>query len=481
MTVSAVLPLSISKEIRALAFPWLACLACIVAPAFADAPRFLGALSVPAYFLGAAALGALSMGHQYTDRTLSLLLSLPARRERLFAVKLGVLAAMLLTLWAVAYTLVFGDARMPQADKTIVSLVPVLCGLFLAPWLTMVCRNPLGGAVFTLTIPGILVVAGELLGVAQYGYGSVMEAFRMAFVWFGTLGLCVVGAVASWKMFVRLEAIDGRGQDVSLPRWLPSRSTTSPASIRRHPAWLLVKKEMRLQQLSFALAPLYALSYLCAAWLPLVISDSLYWTALTSSAILHAALLSLVIGSTASAAERQSGTLEWQILMPIAASKQFAVKAGVAVSLAIVLGLCLPTGLFHLTRLVRSHGPAWPFGTALGPIAVITLLTSGSLYVSSLCRSGLWALVMSVPAALGAWIFLNVTMDLFGISWLAPTRIPTVLTLLLITGVIAILLRFAFTNHRSADRPAGRVWKQIILLAAFVTAAVMTVAIVQAA
>ena len=56
-----------------------------------------------------------------------------------------------------------------------------------------------------------------------------MEAFRLTFVWFGTLGLCTVGAVMSWRMFMRLEAIDGPGQDVRLPQWLRKPAgTTAP-------------------------------------------------------------------------------------------------------------------------------------------------------------------------------------------------------------------------------------------------------------
>ena len=92
--------------------------------------------------------------------------------------------------------------------------------LFLAPWLTMVCRSAIAGTVFALTIPGVLLVAGELFGVAKYGHGPGMEAFRMAFAWSGTLGVCAIGAVMSWWLFMRLEAIEGPGQDVQLPQWL---------------------------------------------------------------------------------------------------------------------------------------------------------------------------------------------------------------------------------------------------------------------
>ena len=144
------------KEARALMVPWFACVLCMVVPRVLDDPRMLGSLSVAAYFIGAAALGALSVGHEYTGRTLGLLLSLPARRQRLLGIKLGVLATVLLTLWAVAYTVVFGDTLLPQESKQAASVLPMICGLFLAPWLTMVCRSAVGGAVFTLALPGTL-------------------------------------------------------------------------------------------------------------------------------------------------------------------------------------------------------------------------------------------------------------------------------------------------------------------------------------
>ena len=126
----------------------------------------------------------------------------------------------------------------------------------------------------------------------------------------------------------------------------------------------------------------------------------------------------------------------------------------------------------------------------------VMLLASGSLYVSSLCRSGLWALLMSMPAVVGSALFLQLSFDwLARPSYAAVRRLigeplprfrgfyvypPRALSLLLIVGVIAIALRFAFINHRSADRPAQRVWMQVILMATFVAAAVIAGAAWQA-
>ena len=375
----------------------------------------------------------------------------------------------------------FGDPVLPQTAKETASFVPVLCSLFLAPLLTMACRNPIAGTVFTLAVPGVLLVLGEWLGVAKYGHGSVMDAFRLGFVSFGTLGLCAIGAVTGWWMFIRLEAIEGPGQDVRLPQWLRFggiASSAAPQLTRHNPAWLLVKKELRLQQLSFVVTALYVLGWLVLIWLANVF-DRKYGDLFTPLSLLHAGLLPMLIGSSASAGERQIGTLEWQVLLPMTAAKQWAVKAGVVFGLTIVLALGLPAVLIYFGgRILGGATPSLVGSESF--IALALLLASGSLYVSSLCSSALWALVMSFPATLGPWIFLNVMMDWARIGWFTmATRVPTALTLLLVSGFIAMLLLFAFTNHRTADRDPRRVWKQVVLMAAFITAGVVMAAAAQ--
>lgn len=481
MSVAALLP-SVSKEVRALAVPWMVSVACMVALAVANEPRIFGPLALFAYLVGTVALGALSIGHEYTGRTLGLLLTLPVRRGRLLATKFSVLLGMLLTLRLVAETFVFGDMPAPADARQMTSLIPVVCALFLAPWLTMVCRSAIAGAVFALTIPGLLMVIGELLGVALYGHGSVMEAFWKTFMWYGTLGPCAIGALLTWRMFTRLEAIEGLGQDVRLPQWLTARSAAGTAArqfTRRNPVWLLVKKELRLQQLPLALAALYIVESLCVVWVATSF-DAKYGYLFSSLMILHAGLLPLLIGSSASARERQMDTLQSQLLLPMAASAQWAVKVGVVFGLTLCLGLLLPASLVVVARLT-SAGAA-PL-MQLEPVIVATLLLAGgSLYLSSLCRSGLWALIISMPALVASALFVQLVSRPLGTAAYLAVRQSTASatpqyasmdllpsSYLVAAGFIAIALRFAFINHRSADRPAKRVLLQVIVMGVFVT------------
>ncbi len=478
----------ITKEIRALSLAFLTCLVAMVAAGVFS--RLRGFL-IPTYFLGAAALGALSIGHEYSHRTLALLLSQPARRQRVLLVKLGVLAAMLVAIGAVAWAVMRGDSHFPESQRLAIGLLPLLCGLSVAPWLTMACRSPIAGTVFTIALPGVMLTVSDLVYVAIYGPGPAAD-FEMAVLWRGTLGLCAIGAVMSWRMFMRLEAIDGGGPDVHLPQWLRWGATPSigaPALTKRPRVWLLVKKELRLQQMAFAVAGLYLLG-----WLTLVslrarvpaVDDvfsglTFFYGALIS---FYGALISMLIGSLASAEERQLGTLEWQLLLPVAIWKQWAVKAGTAVGLALLLALGVPA-------LLASINPALDLERFLQPqlAAGVALLTVGSLYVSSLSTSGLRALLVSLPALIGAALFLQFLAEypgsavFRGLRGTVPVppiqvslRVVTVLEPILTGGLLALMLRFALTNHRSADRTADRVLKQLLWMAGCLTVGVIGVA-----
>lgn len=490
MTRPALLTCSLKKELRALAVPWLACLATIAAAAVLGG-RWRGLVQT-VYVLSAAALGALSIGHEYSHRTITLLLSQPVRRQRLLIEKLSVLGVLLLTLFAAAILLLFYATGLRSggghsSERAALLLLPVLCGFLLAPWLTMLCRSAVAGAVFSLAIPGLLLTLGEVLGVLKYGRASVAEDFRMAIVWGGTLSLCAVGGVMGWRTFMRLEAIEGSGPDVQLPRWLRRSGTVSaaPGLTKRDAVWLLVEKELRLQQLPLALSALYLVAWAAVASLRYLAPE--LREVFNFISFFYCGLLSMLIGSLACAEERQMGTLEWQSLLPMATSKQWAVKVGVVLSLALVLALGLPMLLADVEQLLPPGLRLEPLGPLM--LAVI-VLTTGGLYVSSLCGSGLWALLMSLPAMLAVIVFVRVVTEPLGAaafttvlhlsrveSWrlvatLAVQRSTTIAVGVLLTaGLLAVVLRFALANQRSADRAPVRVLKQVIGIAACLTIA----------
>jgi len=427
----------VAKEIRALLPAWLATLAAIGAAAL-SAPSG-HTLGLVAYGFGSTALGAQTVGHEYTHRTLSLLLTQPVSRRRLLLVKLGVLTAMLLTLAGVARVMLLGSDELGWVYASL------LCSLVGAPLLTMLCRNPLAGIVLTGALPV---------------WASVLrDAVSAPVLWGVTLVISIPAAAASWHLFMRLEAVDGRGSELELPRvFRRTRATASPGGVLpRDPLRQLVKKELHLQQLTFAVAAVWAVLWGMMSALPRFVPGYVTFP-IAAVSILFGALLAVLIGSLASAEERHIGTLEWQLLLPIAAWKQWAVKVGTALGIAGLLSFVFPVLL--ATGEVRF---------SVGHAAAIVFLTVGSLYVSSLCRSGVRALIVSAPimlivALLSLWVATFLSGNPRGLL-MAPTA-----------GVVACMLWFAYENHRSARQSAARVSWQVLWMAGAVAIGVAVVA-----
>lgn len=485
MTRALPIPFALTKEIRALWPTWLACMAALVAVRMLQDPK-LYAVGLLACGFGSVALGALSIGHEYTHRTLALLLTQPARRQRLLLIKLAVLAPMLLTIAALAWVAVLNPLQELEGGRPwganwsgpTVIIVPVICAFFVAPLLTMLCRSPLAGMVFTAVVPGLIGLVGELLAIARYGLDPssvpVVHSFRLAVFWWGMACVCAAAAVSNWLLFERLEAIDGRDPELELPRSWTDRRTTSVANApaRRHPIWLLMKKELRLQQMAFVVGGLYLLGWATLSLLRHLIPG--IRAPLGATAILYGGLLALLIGSLASAEERHVGTIEWQLLLPMATWRQWVVKAGMALALAMTLGIGWPDLLAYLHPSADDfHLNAWSAG-------VVIALTVGSLYVSSLCTSGVKAVLLSLPGSallVGLLAFLTSVSQAQAVvpARQAAEQLTIWLSLGLALGFLVMLLWFAMRNHRSGERGVSRIWRQAIWIAGYLLMGVSVV------
>ena len=421
----------VAKEVRALLPAWIACVFAMGA-AVLSGPRSHD-LGVIAYGFGSVALGAQSIGHEYTHRTLTLLLSQPASRRRLLLMKLGVLTAMLLTLAAVAWLILL----RPEEPSWV--FASILNGLILAPLLTMVCRSPLGGVVFSGAAPFWMSVLGRFVNAGV--------------LWGITLGAAAAAAIASWRLFMRLEAIDGRGPEMRLPqtlrRWTTATIAASADHARtRHPVWLLVKKELHLQQMTFTVAGVSVLFWITESAFTRIVPGFVGFP-LPVVSILYGALLAVLIGSLASAEERQIGTLEWQLLLPMATWKQWAVKVGTTLGLAGLLSF----GLALVLAAGRVGVNGWHAGAIL-------ILTTCSLYVSSLCRSAVRALMVSGSVMLPVSLLLLRAASVYENPPRALVAVP-------LAAVVALMLWFALENHRSAGQSAGRVSRQVMWITAW--------------
>jgi hypothetical protein len=441
MTVASARPIVI-KELRALLPAWLAALSTIAVTTVLW-PRD-HTIGLVVYGFGSVALGSLSIGHEYSSGTLAMLLSQPVSRGRLVVVKLVALTVMALTLSGVA------AAVLVRPDELVWIYASLLCAICLAPLLTMVCRHVLAGIVFAGAAP---VWVSALSGVVSPGI-----------LWTVMLAVCVPAAVASWRLLMHLEAIDGRGSDLELPRLFRSAASTArSASVPavRHPLWQLVKKELHLQQMTFAVAAVWLVIWsIMFALAPVVRMFGAFPVGMVS--LLYGALLALLIGSLASAEERQLGTLEWQMLQPLAAWQQWAVKVGTVMVLSAVLSFALPVVL-----------AAGQIGFSAAYAALILALTIGSLYVSSLCRNSIRALTTAGPIMLGLLALWTYAAGIYSIRYHGPHLVA--LTVAPLTAIVTLMLWFSLENHRSSRSGMADAIRQVLWMLIGVAACIVIV------
>lgn len=464
MTLTAILPAQAAKEVRALAPVWALAVAGIAASGLWPGGVPQGALI---YIFGALALGAASIGQEYSHRTLGMLLAQPVDRRRLYWTKFAVLVPMTVAL-ALVFTWLSGDIVLMRrvlvndvaqaraefaAVRVATALLPIVAGLLIAPWLTMVCRSTVAGVVFGFTVPvAILGAAFELMP------GAGAFALTVAMIAIVVTGACA--AVLGWSRFQRLEAVEN-GQAVQLPRW-----RRAAHAVPRHPVWMLVFKELHLQQLSFATVA--ASMVVSAVFLRTVSNPRAVFDVLT---LIYVLLLTILIGALASAEERQLGTLDGQLLLPMAAWRQWLVKLTVVFGLALASAAAVP---LLSGRLGEDLLDGW---IPLATTAVV--LTAGSLYVSSLCRNAMTAVVTSlVVLPLASAAFLEIVASAITLaSRLRAQRLPAafipyrrfeelVLAAFIVTLVV-LLTRLAYLNHRTSEWSGHRVLLQILLLVLF--------------
>jgi hypothetical protein len=308
----------------------------------------------------------------------------------------------------------------------------------------------------------------------------------------------VAGPFLAYRAFQRLQAVEPRGVALGIP-WRHRRGTATAAArpTAGHPLPRLMEKEIRLQAPAFLVTGVYLL--ICGtdialrkAWPP-GDAGSVQLSVTAIATYIHGMLVSLLIGALACAEERHAGTLAWHLVLPMPAWRQWAVKAGSALGLALLLAVGLPV----LVAVVDAW--ANPAQRALNlqdlrPLAagfhVLALVTIG-LYISSVAATTLRAVLWAVPVAFVIEILLTGTLDDAQMraefsSWFAPFETegrawfsPAGVAWLVFWGGLMLLpwlvpLACAFQNFRRLDQKASRVLAHLgVTAGAFLTVAVV--------
>ena len=472
----AVLLRQLAKEYRALLPAWAALTVVFLLSPLSD--RHLAVLASPAYVVAATAIGALAFGHEYTTGVLPLLLVQPCRRARVLLLKLTATASLVL---GGAWWLRVSEPALHPIVQSYASAAALL-SIAVAPWITMATRNVIAGVVFTLAIPGLLLVGGDLIASARFGaaadHALQHDAFRIGVLQWGSLVSAAAGLALTWRTFARLEVVDVRDGSTISPARASLRHHTAIRAVRPR-GWVLFRKELHLQHLTLTIAGLYAVGRIAVA---VIAEPDVELTSITlMMTTIYGIAIAALAGAMAGAEERHLRTHEWHLLLPMPVWQQWAVKVAVAVGLALTLGLLVPWLLWMaLPEVARQP-------VHVGNVALVTASAVGSLYLSTVSSNGLTALLAAIPSPVVTMIFLRAVAEpagrlafrLFhgaGALHRPPdavvrlARSPWV-DLAVIALVEVLILWLALTNYRLADRS----WRRVALHGAVTAAAVVVI------
>lgn len=468
------LPPQIVKEARALLPLWAGTMVALAA-AFLWRERSYSDLGMIGYVFGVVSLGAHAIGHEYHHRTLPMLLAQPVARSRVFAAKFLVLAVMLATI-AVAAAAVFAADRFRGNDASRFVVLPMLAALFTTPLFTIICRNTLAGAVLGTSGPMTVWVITMVMAWWLFGIASDVVTSWFVEHWV-TLAIvaCPLFGAWTWRAFNRIEAIEGMPATLTLPRW-----AGAPIGTRRYSPWrALLAKELHLQQMTILITLFYGVIWIAGVALRQHASPALLLP-LEAVLLLYCLGLAIVIGALASAEERQQGTLETQLLQPFGSLKQWLAKCTVSLGLALLLGVGLPTLLIGFVT-PPDGSPSMLAALRVNLVLLVLLLTAASLYISSLVSSGVKAMAWSLPAGIGAAMFIQTAQGAivevstklgsplpadYAEASIAGARVLTVL-------IVPVLLWFGYVNHTAAEHPVRRTLIQGGVLAALIVTGVI--------
>jgi hypothetical protein len=294
---------------------------------------------------------------------------------------------------------------------------------------------------------------------------------------------CAVAYWLGYAKFKRLEAVDTPSRELGLPAGLEeflTRPLTRLSSRFGGPFATLLKKEFRLQQISFLLAGMFVVIAVVGFCLAKP-HHELAGGIVGGDIFLYALILPLIAGAISVAEERSWGMAEWHLTLPPSALQQWSAKMLATLSTSLVLGLLLPTAVFLAADpLFNPPGATTSLPPAFAVLCWVLgqlLLTSVAIYTASFARNTLQAIlaafVILIASGGAVWLAINWGRHVAPapIEWIGQPHADEWLVLPLLAAALVSMLCcfqwFAWSNFRRPGLPAIRLGLQFIVLFVF--------------
>lgn len=362
------------KEARPLFGPWSAVmltgLVSLIRPL--HSVEWIGLLGM---VLGIPLLAALPFGNEFQNRTLSLLLSQPVGRARIWIEKSCIaFAAVASAVLVFAFSPLFAET-LPDHGQQVHVLALILAVLASATFWTLIARSTVGG--IALSVGAVLLVAGfsslaagiganNLFVLTHFTTISIIPLLGYAglMLWLGERTLSryqVTGTMAGDDLLTT-------GSNVLLGAF-SNRAQSSPA----RPFGNLIHKELRLLRPVWLLTVLAGSAWACFALVELLRQQKTVGTlpvAIIAFAISSALIIAILAGCLSLGEEKTSGTYAWHRTLPISAARQWLTKLLVALFVSFICAGLIPV----LLLIAGRHFFPFAFATEDTNFQVVWLL-----------------------------------------------------------------------------------------------------------
>src|SRR5579859_578286 len=338
----------IVKEARALLKPWCGVVILCALPMF-HISRTLSETSLVFGFLGIPMLAILSLGNEFQQRTLSLLLSQPISRMEMWREKLGVTVVAVLS---AALVLCYSWRAALQQDPKLWAFAGIYL-LATVPSTTfwiLLARSTIGGFLLNGFFPYLVILVNR-----EEIFGAHPSGRSLTFLWTSAFAALGYAGVMFWLGGRKLAGFQVAG-GVAGDNLLMAGSGVIPGALgglfRCRPTgavFNLIRKEFRLLRPVWLMSLLGLMYVTClttfrfllsgdpAAPIPEGVQLVLY-----TPVILFPPLIAILAGSLSMWEERTLETQSWHMTLPVSARRQWLIKLAMAMLTGVVGAVLLP-------------------------------------------------------------------------------------------------------------------------------------------
>jgi ABC-type transport system involved in multi-copper enzyme maturation permease subunit len=418
----------LKKEARALFWPWCAIMIAGALPIFLPHSPAAAKLNVLGFFFGIPLLATLSLGNEFYHRTFSLWLTQPVSRMQLWAEKMLVMYAAVLSAGVVTSIGMFLFA-LPEMNLTYnkaAAIAYVIVTMASATYWTLAARSTVGGFILVGCIFWMFYLfVGEMENLPQrdglfYTVPppttaiTAISAFAISFaalmLWLGARKLArfqVTGASSGEDLLTAGPSV----MPEAIATWFRCRPSGAILN--------LIRKELRM------LRPLWVIELLVVAYLaclaifrllpspPVLLPETLLQWVLLGPPVMTCLGLAGLAGILSLGEERTSGTHAWHMSLPISARREWLVKLVVAMVSGLACTILFP--VLTVMAIGAAYGSPLMYvhvGVLQEDLIVIPILIFACFWcacaANDTIRAATWAMpaIAAIPftAAGGLWL-----------------------------------------------------------------------------